>query len=108
LGQLVGLQRILDREGVKIVMLLKGAQFLDRGIGDADPDEFGLVLRTFDLLVDRDLADALAVAIKIGGDDGHSGSSSGPRGGPLLAPRGGAGNWSFGSVRRARAADCPP
>src|SRR5205085_2175938 len=72
LGKLIGLGRVLDGERVEVVDLLERRQLLRRGIGDTDPDEFVLVLRARNALVDRDFADALSVPVKIGGDNGHT------------------------------------
>ena len=41
LGQLVGLERVLDRQRMEVVLLLQDAHLLDGRVGDADPDELG-------------------------------------------------------------------
>ena len=72
LGKLVGLERVLDRQRMEVVLLLQEVQLGVGRVGDADPDELGLVLGARDLLVDRHLANALAVTIEKGGDDAHA------------------------------------
>ena len=71
LGQLVGLERVLDRQRMEVVCSWRSR--ISSAVGSAMPIQTNsdLSSRAVDLLVDRDLADALAVAIEIGGDDRH-------------------------------------
>jgi len=57
---------------VQAVRLLHGAKLLRRRIDQADPYELRLVLGAVDPLTDRHRADAFAVVVEVGGDDGHA------------------------------------
>src|SRR5436190_18817503 len=78
LGQLVGLDRILDRQRVEAVAGLQRMHFLFGWVGDANPYEFALVVGAVDLLVDRDRPDPMSVTIKVGGNDRHGRLLEGP------------------------------
>src|SRR4029077_15220976 len=80
LWQLVCEERVLDRQRVQVVILLKLAQFRLGRLEQSDPDEFGAIGCTADRLIERDRADPLAISIETGGDDAH-------RGGLSKAPR---------------------
>src|SRR5574337_1695647 len=71
LGELMGGERVLDRERMEAVVVLKPPELRLGRLKQADPDEFRALLGARDRLIERHRPDRLAVAIEIGGDDGH-------------------------------------
>src|SRR5574337_2102062 len=71
LGELMGGERVLDRERMEAVVVLKPPELRFGRLEEANPDEFRALLGAGNRLIERHRPDRLAVAIEIGGDDGH-------------------------------------
>ena len=71
LGQLMGLERVLDRQWMQAVVILKQTQLQLRRLEQADPDEFRAVGRAPDRLIERDRAGDFPLAIEICRDNAH-------------------------------------
>ena len=56
---------------MQVVAVLERLHFVGGRVGDADPDEIGLIVATVAALVDGDAPNACAVPIEIGGYDRH-------------------------------------
>ena len=72
LGQLMGLEGILDGQRMETVIFLELPQFRFGGFEQPDPDELGPVLCASIRLVERNGPSPLAVAIEIGGHNAHA------------------------------------
>ena len=72
LGQLVRLQRILDRKRVKAKPFRDALQLSRRGLIKAEPEEIAVSAIQGKLFVGSDIADKLSVMIDAGGHDWHA------------------------------------
>src|SRR5574337_646665 len=120
LGELMGGERVLDRERMEAVVVLKPPELRFGRLEEANPDEFRALLGARDRLIERHRPDRLAVAIEIGGDDGHRArlcmAFAPSRLGRQVAGNGGSGplgaERSFASAARSRLRpaerDAPP
>ena len=93
LGQLVALDGVLHGQRVQPVAIGEAVHFLDRRVGDADPDELAFDIAAVDPFVDRHRPDAMSVTVEIGGDDGHA---------RFLGRQGYRAKESFGAATRRR------